>query len=260
MTDSLFLERDGDTTTLVINRPDKRNAITEEVWRRIPAIMSELDNDVATKVVVIRGSTAEAFCAGADICEYREGIGDPAWGERSRVTVGSALEAIRLVSKPTIAAIRGVCVGGGVGIALACDLRIADADATFSIPPARLGLVYPFADIRELISLVGPSRAKRLLFTAATFGAQEAHSMGFVDEVHETSALLTRVAALAGEIGSRSQYSVRAIKRTINIIQGGQLVESEETWRLSGEAFEGEDHAEGVRAFLEKRPPRFTHR
>ncbi len=260
MADSLLLERDGDVATLVINRPDKRNAITDAMWERIPSLTAEVDADPSVKVLVVRGSIPEAFCAGADIQEYRERVGDPEWGDRSRRTVGAALDAIRTTGKPTIAAIRGVCVGGGVGIALGCDLRLADATATFSIPPARLGLVYPFADTRELVSLVGPSQAKRLLMTARTFDAEEAAAIGFIDELTGPDELMDSVMALATEIASRSQYSVRAMKRTIQLVQSGQTEESEETWRLSGEALQGADHAEGIQAFLEKRPPRFTYR
>jgi enoyl-CoA hydratase/carnithine racemase len=260
MADSLLLEHDGDTATLVINRPEKRNAITEAMWERIPNLAASIDADPSVKVLVIRGSIPAAFCAGADIQEYRERIGDLEWGARSLITVGAALDAIRTMAKPTIAAIRGVCVGGGVGIALGCDLRLADTTATFAIPPARLGLVYPFADTRELVSLVGPSHAKRLLMTARTFGAEEAAAIGFIDQLTEPDDLTDAVAALADEIGTCSQYSVRAMKRTINLIQAGQTEESEETWRLCGEALRGADHAEGIQAFLEKRPPRFTYR
>lgn len=260
MADSLLLEVDGDTATMVINRPDKRNAITDAMWERIPSLTAEVDADRSVKVLVIRGSTPVAFCAGADIQEYRERVGDAEWGERSRITVGAALDAIRNMTKPTIAAIQGVCVGGGVGIALGCDLRVADTTATFSIPPARLGLVYPFADTRELVSLVGPSQAKRLLMTATTFDAEEAAAIGFIDELTAPERLADTVSHLAGEIASRSQYSVRAMKRTVNLIQAGQTDESEETWRLSGDALRGEDHAEGIEAFLEKRPPDFTYR
>ncbi|MDH3308337.1 MAG: enoyl-CoA hydratase-related protein [Acidimicrobiia bacterium] len=137
MADSLLLERDGDTATLVINRPDKRNAITDAMWERIPTLAAEVDTDPSVNVLVTRGSIPEALCAGADIQEYRERVGDPEWGERSRITVGAALDAIRHMGKPTIAAIRGVYVGGGVGIALGCDLRVADTTASFSIPLAR---------------------------------------------------------------------------------------------------------------------------
>ncbi len=242
---------------LVINRPDKRNAMTDEMWERLPVLIAEVDADPSISVLVVRGSTPEAFCAGADIAEYRARVGDREWADRSRITVGAALDAVRSMAKPSVAAIGGICVGGGVGIALACDLRIADHTATFAIPPARLGLVYPFPDTRDLVLLIGPSRAKRLLYTGCRFDATEALRIGFVDELAET--VVDQAHRLADEIASSSQYSVRAMKRTIGLVVGGQFQESEETWRLAGDAMAGEDHAEGIQAFLERRSPRFTY-
>jgi len=255
-----LVEVSDDVAELIINRPEKRNAITEQMWVDLPGVISTVDADPSIKVLLIRGSTPEAFSSGADIGEYRARIGNPDWGERSRQIVAEGLDAIRSMSKPSIAAIEGACVGGGVGIALACDLRVASSTGFFAIPPARLGLVYPFADTRELVGLIGPSQAKRLLFTAHQFEASEARDIGFIDLMVDEGQAREAALRLATEIAHRSQYSVRAMKRTINLILEGQVAESEETRRLSGDALSGEDHAEGVKAFLEKRPARFTYR
>lgn len=260
MSQGLLLERTGDIAWLIIDRPEKRNAITDAMWAAIPPLIAEVDADPAVKVLVLTGAGDVAFSAGADINEYRTRVGDPNWGRRSQQTVATAGEVIRKMTKPTIAAIRGVCVGGGVGLALSCDLRVADRTATFAIPPAKLGLVFPFGDTKTLVELVGPSRAKSLLYTTRTLGAAEALEIGFVDEVVPGEALRSRVRELADEIASRSQYSVRASKRIIGLIQGGLTEEDDEVLELIGESLGLEDHAEGIAAFLERRPPRFTFR
>jgi enoyl-CoA hydratase/carnithine racemase len=260
MPDGFLIEKAGDIATLIIDRPAKRNAVTDAMWVALPDMLSGFDADPQIKVLVVTGSGDAAFCAGADIEEYRVRLGDRAWAERSRLSVGAGLEAVRAMAKPTIAAIRGACVGGGVALALACDMRIAEPGARFCVPPARLGLVYPFPDTKTLVDLVGPARAKSLLFTARTLGADEALRIGVVDEVVPAPLLAARVDELAGQIAAASQFSVRAAKRMINLIQAGLTAESAETWSLSSEALAGEDHAEGVTAFLQKRPARFTFR
>jgi enoyl-CoA hydratase/carnithine racemase len=254
------LRHHDDVAELVIDRPEKRNAVTDAMWEALPGVLADLDADLGVKVVALTGAGTDAFSAGADINEYWERVGDPEWGDRSRRLVGEALETLRRMDKPTIAAVAGRCVGGGVGLALACDLRVADEAAVFAIPPARLGIVYPFSETRALVELVGPARAKKLLFTAAAVPAQEAHQIGLVDEVVPTEALHARARELAAEIAGLSQFSVRAAKRLVRLVLDGAVTEPEEASRLAAEALAGEDHGEGVSAFLEKRTPRFTYR
>lgn len=261
MVDGLALMKDGDVAELVIDRPEKRNALTDAMWAAVPDILASVESDRGAKVLVIRGAGDRAFSAGADIDEYRARIGNAEWGRRSRESVDAAIRAVRNMSKPTIAAIGGTCVGGGVSLALAADIRLAEPAAIFRIPPARLGLVYPFSDTRTLVQLVGPAWAKRLLFTAYTLHADEALRIGFIDELSSTAeGLVARARGLAVEIAELSQFSIRASKRYIRLILDGLTAESDETWELSGSALTGEDHAEGVTAFLEKRSPRFTYR
>lgn len=260
MSQGLLLKRTGEVAWLIIDRQEKRNAITDAMWTAIPALIAEVGADPAVKILVLTGAGDAAFSAGADINEYRTRVGDPDWGRLSQQTVANASEAVRTMAKPTIAAIRGTCVGGGVVLALSCDLRVADQAATFAIPPARLGLVFPFGDTKALVELVGPSRAKSLLFTTRTLRADEALQIGFVDEVVPGEKLESRVQELAGEIASQSQYSVRASKRIIDLINDGLTEENDEVLELIAESLKLEDHAEGVAAFLDRRPPSFTFR
>lgn len=256
MTESLLVEQHGDVAELVINRPDKRNAMTHQMWSELPALAAGLDDDPSVSVVILRSVSPGAFCAGADIEEYQAGIGDSDWSERSRSAIAGGLDSIRSMSKPTLAAIGGVCAGGGVGLAVACDIRVASHDATFTVPPARLGLVYPFAETKDLVLLIGPSQTKRLLFTGKRLTAAEALAIGFVDELADV--VVGRSRSLAAEIATSSQYSVRTMKQIINLIMSGQATETKKTWKLAGDALASDDHVEGVNAFLERRTPRFT--
>jgi enoyl-CoA hydratase/carnithine racemase len=256
---AIRLERSGDVATLVIDRAEKRNSLTTEMWDAIPEACAEADADRAVKVMVVCGSSG-VFCSGADVAEYQARLGRPGWEEESHRAATSAFDAIRGMAKPTVAAVRGACMGGGVGIALACDLRLADPSARFAVPPARLGIVYPFSETKNLVDLVGPARAKRLLFTAEPFDALEALAMGLVDEVVAAEELDGRVAELAARICSVSQQTVRAAKRVIALVLAGQTEESAETRALAAAALAGPDHAEGVQAFVEKREPAFDFR
>ncbi len=249
----------GRVAILSIDRAAKRNALTDDMWRELPMLLERLDSDDRVDVLLIRGSGEDAFSAGADIDEYREGAGDPAWGRTSSAHVANALAAVRAFPKPTLAAIRGHCVGGGVGIAMSCDVRLAGDDAQFAIPPARLGLVFPFADTRRLVDLCGPSRAKLLLFSGQAVGAGRALEWGLVDLVHPALDLFGRAEELAQVIASVSQYSVRAAKRIVGMIEDGAIEEPIEARSLSDDALVGPDHAEGIAAFLEGRTPEFTH-
>lgn len=260
MEEPLCVSKAGDVATLVFNRSRKKNSITDSMWRRIPELLAGIDADPEVKVLVIRGATPDAFCAGADINEYRDRVGDPEWGDRSRRRVAEALVALREMAKPSISVIRGACFGGGVAIALATDFRLADTTAYFSVSPARMGMVYTFPGTVELVRTVGAVSAKRLLYTGDVFGAEEAARIGLVDPLVVPERLDGEVDGLCRKIIAASQFSVRATKRIVNLIEDGLAEENEEAARLVLGALEGEDHVEGVTAFLERRRPRFRFR
>ncbi|MFC6093497.1 enoyl-CoA hydratase/isomerase family protein [Saccharothrix lopnurensis] len=252
---TLRLDTAGPVATLTIDRPAKRNALSYEMWSALPGLLARVRDDDAVRVLVVRGG--EHFSAGADISEFsalRSGADGAARyseavhaGERSIVTLG----------KPTIAAITGFCIGGGCEVALACDLRLAAADARFGITPAKLGIVYNFLSTRQLVDAVGPAWAKQILFGGEIIDAATALRIGLVNEVHPVEELGARVAELAGTIASRAPVSVRGAKHIVNRITEGHHDEDDAVRALYDEAVHSAEYAEGVAAFLEKRPPRF---
>lgn len=246
----LTVERSGPVATVVIHNPGRRNAMTPAMWRELPSLLDTLEADPAVRVVVLTGA-GDTFCAGADLTDVHELLDA---GEDSIAV--AAEERLARFAKPTIAAVRGSCVGGGCQLAVACDLRIAEEGARFGIPPSRLGVVYPVPTTRRLVALVGPGAAKYLLFTADLIDTDRAVAVGLVDEVVPAGGLTDRVRVLADTIAARSQLSITASKEIIGMVTVGRVdAERVADWhrlvRSSGEA------REGVAAFAERRPARF---
>jgi len=254
----IYLTRDGEVATMVLNRPAKRNALNREMWEAIPKLCAEVAADASVKVLVLRGATEEAFSGGADIGEFREVHATPESARTYHEGVGLAYDAIVDLDKPTIAMIQGACFGGGCAVTLCCDLRYADHTAKFCIPPARLGLAYPLADTKKLVDLVGPSKAKEMLMGAKVLEAEEALTFGLATRLFESAALESETYAFARELAGLSQYTVRAVKLMVRKIQAGQAKDDAETKGLTMGSFENPDYREGRDAFLEKRKARFT--
>jgi enoyl-CoA hydratase/carnithine racemase len=253
----LQIDTSGPVATLLIDRPDRHNAFSDEMWSALPGLLTRVEQDRSIRVLVVASSTARVFSAGADVAELRRGLVDPDGAERGLRHIRSAFESLIDLPIPTVAAIRGACHGGGVGLAVCCDIRIADTSASFSIPPARLGLLYPFPALNRLVWMLGPGQAKRLLFSTRSFDAAEAAEIGFIDELHQPADFDAAVERLASEIAANSPLSIRSMKRAVSLIEratpdGESLVRA-----LELEALASPDHAEGVAAFLAKRPPEF---
>jgi enoyl-CoA hydratase/carnithine racemase len=206
---------------------------------------------------VILTGAGEHFCAGADIGEFGSNRADPSQTKIYDDAVDDACAALGDVPKPIIASIRGFCLGGGAGVALACDFRIAAADARFGIPAARLGIVYGLAETRSLLATVGLPRAKRMLFTAERIEAAEARRIGLVDEIVPDPLAFAR--EMAAKMAENAPLSIAGAKAILNGLADGTL-SSETAHALSGRASESEDYREGRTAFLEKRPPVFRGR
>ncbi|MEO0722176.1 MAG: enoyl-CoA hydratase-related protein [Pseudomonadota bacterium] len=260
MTDAIRLQVQSPLAEIILDKPEKRNALSVEMWAAIPDLIAAATQDSNISIVVIHGGASGAFAAGADISEFAEIYATPESAAASGRTIAQALNAVETCPKPVLAAIDGACVGAGVSLAMAADLRIASASARFGITPARLGLVYPAGDTRRLLAAIGPGAAKDLLFTGRIVGADEALSMRLIDRLVDTPTAIEAARALAGDIASVSQWSTRAIKAMIAGLSNGWADDSDNAQALFLEGFSNADFEEGRDAFLQKRPAKFTIR
>ena len=247
---------DGSIGWLVLNRPERRNALNGEMWAAIPPLVKSLDEHPDVRTIVIRGAGGEAFAAGADISEFGEARNDAAAAARYERINGEALLAIRGAGKPVVAMVNGFCIGGGLAIALAADLRVADSTALFALPPARLGLAYPLDGLKDLVAAIGPVTAKDMIFTARRVKAEEALRLGLVNRIAAELEAETRM--LCAEIAEGAPFTLTHAKRAIDFITGrpGHEDDAEVAW-LSQRCFDSADYAEGRAAFAEKRKPVF---
>lgn len=253
---SLRLEQTGAVAHLVVDRAAKRNAFTLEMWQMLPPFLAEAMANPQVKSVLLRSAQAGVFCAGADIAESAAHVGDGDWRAANHAAISAAQHQLARAPKPVIAAIDGDCVGGGCGLAIACDMRLASSRSRFGVTPARLGLVYSLHDTKLLVDLVGPSQAKRILFTAQLLPADEAARIGLVDMI--VPDVVAEGIALAEAMADNSQHSIRHSKAIIRSILDGQSDDDADTRALFGDAFVGPDYPEGVAAFLDKRKANFA--
>jgi enoyl-CoA hydratase/carnithine racemase len=254
-TDTLLLHRDGPVATLTINRPDRLNALTFAMFSRLPALLAEARAMDGIRVLVLRGAGRRSFSAGADISEFETARTTPEQAATYDGAVLAAEEALATFPAPTIAAIHGHCYGGGCALALACDLRFASSGARFAITPAKLGIVYPLRATKRLVDAVGPSRAKFILMSGIDIDAARAAAIGLVDEVDDD--VDAAVADFAAILATRSGVTQRAAKQTVARIFDGATADDDAQAALRDASLASADYAEGVRAFLERRPPKF---
>ena len=254
-------EVDDDVGLLTFNNPDKRNAMSLEMWQGLDEALDCLEKDDAVRVVVLTGAGQEAFVSGADISQFDAERGSAEAQREYDKRTRAGRERLANLAKPTVARIRGYCLGGGLGIALAADLRIAGEDSQFGIPAAKLGIAYGFEMTRQLVQLVGPAHARMLLYTGTRVSGAEAARMGLVNEVVSNEDLNDRVVDVARMIADNAPLSLRAAKLAV----AAALADPDERDREGVEkaaaaCFDSEDYKEGRAAFKEKRAPKFQGR
>jgi enoyl-CoA hydratase/carnithine racemase len=248
---NVLVSVDGPVATLTLNRPDKRNAVRMSMWAAINAHITALVEDPEIRILVVKGA-GDHFCAGADISELTNGPG----GEYARVN-WNAEEALANFPGPTIAMIRGNCVGGGVSIATACDIRIASTDSIFGITPAKLGIVYPTNALERAVRLLGASATKHLMYSGELIDANRAVRIGLIDELLDPAELEGRVAQLVTTLVERSALTQVASKAMIDEVTRDGRVKPATTLHWETEMDKSGEVREGVAAFLAKRPVRW---
>jgi len=241
---------------LTLSQPARRNALNAAMWAALPSKLAKVQKDKNVRVLIVTGA-GEHFAAGADISEFETLYATAESAAKISADIQQAFETLAAVTVPTIAMVRGACVGGGCGLALCCDIRIAETNAKFAITPAKLGLVYPFGDIARLIDAVGVANANDILLSARIIKAKPAKKMGLVHRVVGVDALEEDVMSYAKGIATLSPESLRVTKSMIAAYRKGQRTDTPDTDAQFAAGFASKDFGEGFRAFLEKRKPDF---
>ena len=260
-TPKLTARVEGGVGYLTFNNPERRNAVSLEMWSALGDVMQAFDADDSVRVVVLTGAGGKAFASGADISEFETQRSSSDQREQYGKVSGRGYAALARCSKPVLAMIRGYCIGGGLVIALAADLRFATQGSRFAVPAAKLGLGYDYPGVAALARLVGPARAADILYSARQLTAEEALQCGLIDFVTEDDALEQRVADYTARIAENAPLTIRAIKASLQAYaRYTQRSDLETIEAMIKQCFDSEDYREGRRAFMEKRPPQFRGR
>ena len=257
-TEQLIIDKRDGVGYIGLNQPEKHNAISYEMWLGITAAMDDFEGDDDVRVIVLAGEGGKAFSAGADISQFEKKRGSADAIETYNAAVKTAQHKLMAVPKPTIAKITGYCIGGGLGTALCCDLRIASEDSKFGIPAAKLGLGYGYHALRPLVALVGPSFAKEILFTARRFTAEEAYGMGLINRVLPRAELDKFIKDYTDTMAGNAPLTIKACKQIVTeIMKDSEERDLELCQKLVDDCFSSADYKEGRTAFMEKRKPNF---
>jgi enoyl-CoA hydratase/carnithine racemase len=257
-TDRLIAQKTGAVGWLIFNNPARRNALSVDMWEGMPAILDGYAADAEVRVVVLKGAGDKAFVAGADISQFEDQRASKAavahYDEMSR----RALASLQRVAKPTIAMIRGFCIGGGLNVAMSCDLRIAASDARLAIPAAKLGLGYAYDGVKKLVGLVGPAYAKEIYFTGRQFDAAESQQMGLLNRVVEPHMLESTIETITSAIAENAPLTIKSTKLSVDTAVADRDTRDLAAVQAAVDAcFASQDYIEGRRAFMEKRKPKF---
>jgi enoyl-CoA hydratase/carnithine racemase len=259
MSDRILARKEGAIGWLTFNNPERRNAVSLEMWEAIPRVLSAFEADPETRVIVLAGAGDKAFASGADISQFEKHRASAEGLQRYEQVGDAAMTRLRELDKPTVAMIRGYCLGGGLNIAAQCDLRISADDARFGIPAAKMGLGYRAAAMTTLVDLVGAAFTREIMITARQFSAAEALRIGLVHHVVPGAELEAFTKKVCADIAANAPLTLRTAKRVIREVTRHDY-DAAACRGWVKECFESEDYAEGRRAFMEKRKPAFKGR
>jgi len=260
-TERVQVRLEGAALHIVFNNPARHNALSVDMWGAVPPLLAQAQADERVRLVVFSGAGEKAFVSGADISQFEDQRAAKAAVQHYEALAEDALMGIHTFGKPTIACIRGWCIGGGVNVAISCDIRLAASDAVFAIPAARLGLGYRYSALKNLVDLIGVGAAKDLFLTARRIDAAEAHRVGLVTRTCAADALPALLAEYTRSIGDNAPLTMAAAKQIMGeILKPSPSLDADRCRALILACFESEDYAEGRRAFMEKRPPVFKGR
>jgi len=261
VTDQLIVAKQDGVGRITFDNQARRNALTYEMWQGLPVVLDDFAADDDVRVIVLAGAGGKAFSAGADISEFAKNRSSEDAVEIYNLAVAEATNALVGAKKPMIAEIEGFCIGGGLGVAVCCDLRIAADDSRFAIPAAKLGLGYKLNGLQHLVDLIGPSASMEILFTARQFDAAEALGMGLVNRVLPGPEVQSFVDEYAQTIAANAPLTVLAAKTVVReAIKDADKRDLDLCQKVVDDCFNSEDYEEGRKAFMEKRKPQFKGR
>jgi enoyl-CoA hydratase len=257
-TDRVNAWLDSSNLTIEFNNPARHNALSVDMWEAVPPLLAQAQEDPDVRLVVFQGAGSKAFVSGADISQFEDMRAAKEAVTRYEAMAETALMSIYNFAKPTLACIQGYCIGGGVNVAISCDMRIASDDAVFSVPAARLGLGYRYSAMKNLVDLIGPGAAKDLFFTARRINGTEAHRIGLVSRVCPVDQLSKLLAEYTQALAQNAPLTIQAAKFiTREVLKTSPEIDLATCLQLIRGCFESADYAEGRRAFMEKRQPTF---
>ncbi len=260
-TERVQVRLEGSALHITFNNPARHNALSLDMWAAVPALLAQAQADERVRMVVFGGAGDKAFVSGADISQFEDQRAAKAAVAHYEATAEEALMAIYRCPKPTLACIRGWCLGGGVNVAISCDIRIAASDAVFSIPAARMGLGYRHSALKNLVDLIGVGATKDLFYTARRIDAAEALRIGLVSRTCAVEQLPALLGEYTGSIGENAPLTIAAAKAIVaEMLKPAEQLDTEACRELILRCFESADYTEGRRAFMEKRKPNFTGR
>ena len=257
--EKMLARKDGHVGTMIFNNPERHNAVSLEMWQSARTILDDFAADDEIRVVVLTGAGGKAFVSGADISKFEDERATREAVERYNAATEKVYSGVAALPKPTIAMIQGYCLGGGLNLAVCCDLRFCSEGARFGLPAAKLGLGYGYPGLKRFIDTIGPANTKDIFFSARQFGAAEALELGIVNRVLPDAELAPFVETYARGVAVNAPLTVQAVKQiSLEVLKPESERDLKRATDLVDRCFASHDYVEGRRAFLEKRTPAFT--